>query len=802
MFSPRWRKMVRDIWLNKTRILLVVLSIATGVFAIGAIAGARSILTEGMAQSYQSVRPATAMIYTTDPFDDTVLDAIRNLDEVKVATGRFIFSARLRVGENEWKNLQLFALKDYDEIPIHEVRSVTGAWPPPKRAILIERDTLNLIDVAVGQQLQIETPTGNSRTLEISGIAHEMPLFPSKLAGIAYGYITYDTLAWLGAPRLYNELLFVANDQTDDAAIQHAISRVQDRLEGNQIRVRTMFVPITPNRHDAQDIIAALVIVLGVLGLLLLFLSSFLVINTMTALLTQQTRQIGVMKTIGAQPHQLITMYLSLALCSGLAATVIALPFSVTAARALAEFALTSVNFTVTDFSVPWQIYALQIAVGLFLPLLAALYPVLAGTRLTVREALTASGGAEAGQMAAHVDRLLQALPTVLLLRLSRPQMLSLRNTFRRTGRMALTLSTLTLGSAIFIAVFSVRASAVRTFQETARYWGYDVEITLSRPYPIARLEQTALQVPTVAQVEAWGMYSTRRLRADGTESTAISLLAPPSNSELVSPVLVAGRWLLPGDENALVVDTDLLKREPDLSVGDEVVLKIDGRDLPLYIVGIVKGQYRGFPVAYVNYSYFSTTAVRKYERAQRVVAVAEEHDPEFQSQVANALEATFKARGLDLTLTETVTEIRSRVEEQFNIVIVFLLIMAMLMSVVGGCGLAGTMSINVLERTREIGIMRAIGATDKAVKGIILFEGLLIGLLSWFAGSLLAAPLGKLLSDAVGQAMAKATLSYTFPVSGLVIWLIAVLLLSVVATYLPAWNASRLSVRETLAHE
>ncbi len=113
-----------------------------------------------------------------------------------------------------------------------------------------------------------------------------------------------------------------------------------------------------------------------------------------------------------------------------------------------------------------------------------------------------------------------------------------------------------------------------------------------------------------------------------------------------------------------------------------------------------------------------------------------------------------------------------------------------------------GTMSINVLERTREIGMMRAVGASDGAVARIFIAEGLFIGLLSWLVGTVLALPIGRLLSDAVGVAFLEAPLTYTFSARGTLLWLAIVFVLSTLASILPAWNASRLTVREVLAYE
>ena len=113
-----------------------------------------------------------------------------------------------------------------------------------------------------------------------------------------------------------------------------------------------------------------------------------------------------------------------------------------------------------------------------------------------------------------------------------------------------------------------------------------------------------------------------------------------------------------------------------------------------------------------------------------------------------------------------------------------------------------GTMSTNVLERTREIGVMRAIGASDGAVLRIVVVEGVIIGMISWFIGAALAFPIGAGLSTAVGRVLFSTPLPYVFSVSGVVTWFVIVAVLAGVASFLPAWNASRLTVREVLAYE
>ena len=139
---------------------------------------------------------------------------------------------------------------------------------------------------------------------------------------------------------------------------------------------------------------------------------------------------------------------------------------------------------------------------------------------------------------------------------------------------------------------------------------------------------------------------------------------------------------------------------------------------------------------------------------------------------------------------------------ENIDILITFLLIMALLTATVGSMGLAGTMSMNVLERTREIGIMRAIGAADFEIIRMVIVEGLLIGLISWILGIILSIPFTYLLATIVSLAVFETPIAVVFTPIGYIIWLGLVIVLSSLASVLPARNAARLTIREVLAYE
>ncbi|MGD9144692.1 MAG: FtsX-like permease family protein [Anaerolineae bacterium] len=453
------------------------------------------------------------------------------------------------------------------------------------------------------------------------------------------------------------------------------------------------------------------------------------------------------------------------------------------------------INFNLGEFSIPLQVLVLEAGMALLVPLLAGLYPIVAGTRITVREAISSYGLSEEGFGDSAIDRLVERIRG-----LPRPVMLSLRNTFRRKGRLILTLATLTLAGAIVIAVVSVRASFLHTLGEILQYFGYDAQVQLSRSYRMERLEQEALSVPGVVAVESWGSAGTYRLRPDGSDGEDIFLFAPPAETNMLNPTMLEGSWLLPEDENAIVVSTNLLMEEPDLGVGDEVVLKINDLETNWHIVGVAHVA-QSVSFAFADYDHFARV-VRNVGRANMISISTERHDGAFQAQVARALEAHLDGVGLDVSSVLTRFQSRAGADVLFNVITMLLMSMAILLAIVGGIGLTGTMSLCVLERIREIGVMRAIGASNGAVLRVIIVEGVVIGLMSWLLATLLSLPIGKLLSNAVGIQMFNTPLSYTVSLVGVLLWLGLVVLLSVLASFVPAQSAANLSVREVLAYE
>lgn len=808
--KPRWRKVLHDLLDNKARTLLVVFSIAVGVFSIGVIAGAYQIISTDMSASYSANRPANIELRMTD-FDEEMLALIRNQRGVQNAEARRVINIRARVpGSQKWTTLDLIAFDDFEENTINLLSPIEGQVVPKKREVLLEQGVLEDLETGVGQTLEFQLPDGSTKSLPVVGIVQDTAASAGDFLASPSGYITMSTLPYLGEPQLFNRALVSLAENDDDLVhIREMGARLKDKVEKNgSIVIRTRFSQT--HEHPLGDTLNAILGILLALGILIVFLSSSLIANTLNALLNQHLRYIGVIKLVGGQRRHVMFMYLALILAFGVLALLIAVPLGGQGAYGLALFIASELNFNILGYRIVPAALIIQILVGLLVPLIAGLVPVFNGSRVTVLRALSGGLAEEGIRVKAGPDR----VPTLerIQLRLAhllagrrihipRPFVISLRNTFRRRGRLALTLFTLTMGGAIFVGVMNVRVSLHNYISEIGKYFAADVSLDFDRPYRLAEMQQKVMQIEGVQHVEGWQFVSGEVLDDQGEVLENINIFGPPADSQLIQPLLVSGRWIQPGDVRKLAISESALKYYSDLVPGAKIKLKIDGKEELWEVVGIFKFVDREGILGYAPYEYISKMN-NLVNRAYSFRVVTDRHDRPYQDAKAEELDTYLRDLGFKLRIAEAGRASLDTAVESLDILVIFLLIMAVLTAIVGSMGLTGTMGMNVMERTREIGIMRAIGADDHAVMRTVIAEGIFIGMISFGLAIVLSIPITYLLLNIVSLAIFQTPINVIFTYLGYVIWLGLVLLLSILASILPARNAARLTIREVLAYE
>lgn len=808
--KPRWRKVLHDLIDNKGRTLLVVFSIAVGVFSIGVIAGAYQIISNDMSVSYAANIPANIEMRMGN-FDEDVLTSIHNQRGVKDAEARRVFNVRVRVpGTEQWTTLDMIAFESFEKNAINLLTPVEGATEPKKRELLLEQDALDHVAVGVGGLLEFQLPDGSTKTLPVVGIVRDTAAGAGDFLASPSGYITMDTLQYMGQPKLFNRgLVTVSGDGDDISHIREVGAVVKDKIEKSGYVVGRSRFSLT-HEHPLANTVNAVLGILMALGILIVFLSSSLIANTLSALLNQHLRHIGVIKLVGGQRKQVFRMYLALIMAFSVLALLIAVPFGGLGAYQLALYMASQLDFTLLGYRIlPWALF-IQIAVGLLVPLIAGLAPVLNGSRITVLRALSGDLAEDEVQFKDGEMRLswfdwAQVKVTRLLaargIHIPRPFVISLRNTFRRKSRLMLTLFTLTMGGAIFISVFNVRVTLHDYIGQIGKYFRADVTLDFDKAYRLQEVEQAVKSVEGVITVEGWQFASGELLDDHGNIVENLTLLAPPAESTLVQPILVAGRWMRPDDVRKMAVSEGLLKTYPSLKPGDSITMRINGRDEQWEVIGLFKFVDQEGLLGYAPLEYISDVN-NLANRSFSFRVVTAQHDRAYQDAKAEELDKYLRDHGYKVRVAQAGSASLDTAVESLDILVVFLLIMAILTAIVGSMGLTGTMGMNVLERTREIGIMRAIGADDRAVMRTVIAEGIVIGSISFGLAIVLSVPFTYGLSAIVSLAVFQTPIDVVFTYLGYSIWLALVLVLSTFASILPARNAARLTIREVLAYE
>jgi putative ABC transport system permease protein len=797
----RWVKVIKDIWNNRRRSLLVVASIAVGIAAVGMINTARVLLQEDLNRDFAAGTPASLMLVVS-PFEKNLAESVESLREVAFAEARRSLDVQVQNNDGKWLTLGLDVLPNFNDRELNRFTLEQGSGSPGGREILLERQSAAGLDLAIGDSLKVRLPEGRDYTLRVAGIVHDVYVMPYSLMESATGYIRMETLQGMGESAYYNRILLTTTKESNDR--RHVLQigelardRVIEPAGYSVFRMQIPGVNSDPGQHWAHNQIKGFLLILQIMGILAILLSGGLIINTISAMLTQQMRQIGILRAIGGTRRQLVGMYLVNILVLSLAALLLAIPLGLAGARGLVNLAAGFLNFNPGSVSLPPQVLILQVVLGLLMPLLASLYPVLSGMRKPVYEAIYQQAAQEEEK---HnlVDRFLFQLQA-----LSPPVLLSLRNTFRKKTRLGFTLATLALAGAMFISVFSTRSTLTGQIEQVSRYVDFDVSLGLNPGVRQQTAVREALRIPGVSVAEGWAQTSGVVLHLDGTESKAMDVVGLPRESSTIEPVIKEGSWLDGQEPFSAVINEDLLDTESGLLVGDLIQVKSGDATRWFTIVGITS-RHLSDPRMYISLEDFGKFTGRQNQvDVVRVKATpGATAKPAQQEAIASLLEQRFDTAGLSQQKSTTQDDIFSDMSMPFNIILMVLVIMAVILSVVGGLGLTGVMGLNILERTREIGVLRAIGASSRSVVQVVVIEGIVVGLLSWLLGGIVSIPSGFILSAAVVSAVLQAEVVYRYSALGLMLWLAIIVGIGVISSLAPARNAARLTVREVLEYE
>jgi putative ABC transport system permease protein len=420
-----------DLWKNKTRTLLAVLSIAAGVFAIGMMFGMSDLLITNLDESHHEVMPPHLNVILGEPVARGVLLDLRHVEGVEDVDPYNSVSILYRLNpQSEWRQGLVLMRDDYDAQKYELVQLRAGDWPE-RNELGIERMAAQFLGVGIGDEITFKIGD-REKTYPVTSLIRHPFVPPPQFMDLAVFFMDEHTIQRLGIPdgKFGAFYVRVAPYSSDYAKV--VATAIKGRLATQNVRVAA-FVYQDPDKHWGRTFFDGITLVLKLLALVSVLVGAVLVYNTLANLIAQQHNQIGILKAIGGRVGTITWMYLATALIYGVLALAVALPLAALVAYQMAGGFLNLFNIDYRQFEVSTQAVALQVLAALTAPLLAALPPVHQGAHITVRQAIASYGlGGNFGSR--RFDRIVE---TVGERWLPSHYATALGNMFRRKGRLS-----------------------------------------------------------------------------------------------------------------------------------------------------------------------------------------------------------------------------------------------------------------------------------------------------------------------------------------------------------------------------
>jgi putative ABC transport system permease protein len=711
---------------------------------------------------------------------------------------------------------------------------VDGRAPAAGNEIAVDDATFPKVGIAVGDRVQVITPKGKIR---------------ARLVGVfrfgETGGLAGATITAFSSPRAQELLTQQGQWTAVDVAVADGVSdgdvadAIRRELGGGRYEVKTRAEQVADQSDSLREGLSFFNYFLIGFAAVSLFVAAFLIYNTFTMLVAQRSRELALLRAIGATRRQVMIGVIAEAGIVGAVAVAIGIGVGYLFAVGLGAFfgsiglSLTA-GIGITPAAVLWAA-----AVGLAVTCLSAILPAVRGSRIAPVAALRDAGGG-AGEQVGRIRLCLglvisvaavllmwtglgepetgprtarAALGSFLLLvgvlllapglgvamiKMLAPIMrvfggtsgtLAARNGLRAPRRLATTASALTIGVALVVSVTVVTVSARDSLAALIeRSLRADLLVATQTAQPF----QTAIadDIRTIPGVQRVYSESGGPARVDGGDGSVTAVGGGPLDA-VYDVEVVAGRFDTLGSREA-VVSSDLAADE-GWQVGDSVAIAFPGgQRRSLTIVGEYESNSLLTGLV-IDLDAYRDVGGAQLDR-QLYVVLDEGVAP---ADVLPAVEDAASANPLVEVLDQT--EIKERNAAQLNQLLYFVYALLGLSVLIAALGVVNTLTLSVVERTGEIGLLRAVGATRRQIRRIVRWEAVVVAVL----GAVLGIAVGVVAGVALQRALADAGIDRLLIPTGTLVSVGALaLIIGVLASVLPARRASRLNILDAVAQE
>jgi putative ABC transport system permease protein len=790
MLSAQHRLSVTDLARRPARTVFTVLTLAIAVASISFFA-IPTLIDRAMQDEVRAGRLADVTV-AMRPVRLTAgqLAALAELPNVAAVEARSGVDARVLIGERR-APARVIGVRDFAHQGVDVVRVDSGSAPGPGQLLADVQDAnVGVYDGEAGDTVTLLGSGGERATFTLSGRGRTLPGGEQVQDDhVVVLYAPASTVARLSGEPGYGELALRLEDR-DPAAARATVERLRRELvelpgfEGFTNLPAIRAPGDWPGRADTEQFTQ----LLGVITVLALISATVLVSNTLSTLVAEQTREIGIMRVVGARRRQVALVYARTTLLLGAVGAVAGTLLGIALSSALAAYFGSTYWAVDVGFGIDLRVVGVSILVGLVAPPLAALPAIRRALHVDLREALEATGSATGGEDA--LDRALRRTSF-----LPRVMQIGLRNVGRRKRRSLATAAIVALAVGNLLAVLALAQAAT---DSTRASWGShleDVQISTSGRAPFdERARRTILATPGIAEAQPV-LKNTVDLR--GREAFVWGVVRDP----LFRYRLAEGRWFDAeedrGRARVAVIERNIAQNA-GIEVGDTVPLATAGGTARFRVIGVATNQQEDGTALYVPLS-TARDLLDRPTAASTYWIRTDSGDPGAVDRVTSLVEDRLAAQGYEVT--SEIRYVAERDEVAANstltttIAVLGFLIVAMSM-----VGLANAITTNVLERTREIGILRSIGARARDIRRIFTTEGVVLALAGW----LLGIPLGYLLTRLIVRLVWEVVdvrLPVVFPPGNVVVALVGTTVLALLVLVLPVRRAVRFRPGDALRY-
>jgi putative ABC transport system permease protein len=458
-------KAYRDLLARKGPTFVMILALSIGIIGAGSIFNAYNIMVREMQKNYDMTNPPHFIIKKENLSGDE-RQRIAGLSSEYKYEYRGIIEGRMLTPSGIWKPIVLEVVPDFNQVQINQFftlkeekyQSLNNQNSPGLMEVFIEKAAFPEAEQNIGNNMKILLPDSPIQEVKITGSYHAPALPPAWMENCVYGFISMETAQKLGFKDPLNRILVQSPNtiKTFQDAKNESVFFVE-KIKNLGITDFTTEVPL-PGVHPHAGQMNSFLYLLQVFGVIALIMASALTGNIISSILARQKREIGIMKSIGADRGQVLLILLIQIGIVGLIALLIAMPLARIIAVQYSYFTANILNFIIYDASIPLWSYALQIVIGLGIPLLMSLVPILRNSKITVREIITDYGINSQSRKKSWFK--MPVIPGLT------PYILSIRNTFRQKGRFVLMLVTLTVSGVLFLISQNVSQSINVTVED------------------------------------------------------------------------------------------------------------------------------------------------------------------------------------------------------------------------------------------------------------------------------------------------------------------------------------------------